>query len=282
MKLCASIRYAVLLQSSIVLAQIPVNGQTFSRGLAIINAPAINSEHNAPGTLPISIDVSGNGRLPSDAYTPDSGLPTAYEELNIFLVSSSTGANLTVSVGPQLLTDEDGTVRHLNWQIPSCIAPGRYNMTFYETSRLEEQELYAITPIPITINNPSPADDCAEIQNDLEEQPQRDRPAPVSPFLPEGVASGTLFSIRLTEGANLPTATVGNPTELTTITAVIESPTVLVEGGNTRTSSLTWTSTATMRTQDLSGFVVVNSGKKTTPLTGIFALVSVLIAAFLV
>lgn len=43
MKLCASIRYAVLLQSSVVLAQIPVNGQTFSRGLAIINAPAINS-----------------------------------------------------------------------------------------------------------------------------------------------------------------------------------------------------------------------------------------------
>lgn len=88
----------------------------------------VGSEHNAPGTLPISIDVSGNGRLPSDAYTPDSGLPTAYEELNIFLVSSQTGANLTVSVGPQLLTDEDGTVRRLNWQIPSCIVPGRYNV----------------------------------------------------------------------------------------------------------------------------------------------------------
>jgi hypothetical protein len=94
------------------------------------------SEHNAPGTLPISIDVSGNGRLPSDAYTPDSGLSTAYEELNIFLVSSETGANLTVSVGPQLLTDEDGTVRHLNWQIPTCIVPGRYNVS--STDTLEE------------------------------------------------------------------------------------------------------------------------------------------------
>jgi hypothetical protein len=108
-------------------------------------------------------------------------------------------------------------------------------MTFYETSRLEEQELYAITPIPITIRNPSPADDCADIQNNLEEQPQRDRAAPVSPFLPDGIASRTLYSIQLTEGASLPTVTVGNPTELTTITAVIESPTILVESGNTRT-----------------------------------------------
>ena len=96
---------------------------------------SVQSEHNAPGTLPISIDVSGNGRLPSDAYLPDSGLPTAYEELNIFLVSSDTNANLTVSVGPQLLTDEEGTVRHLNWQIPRCIVPGRYNVSSSSKAR---------------------------------------------------------------------------------------------------------------------------------------------------
>ena len=106
-------------------------------------------------------------------------------------------------------------------------------MTFYETSRLDQQELYAITPIPITINNPSRDGNCADIQNDLEEQPQRDRPAPVPPFL--GTASGTLFSIRLTEGGSIPTVTVANPTELTTITAVFESPSIFVENGNTQT-----------------------------------------------
>lgn len=243
-----------------VLAQTPINGQIFTNGLSIINAPAINSEHNAGGNIPISIEVSGNGRVQFAGLIPNSGLPTAYEEINIFLVSAQTSVNLTVTAGPRLLTDEDGSVRHFDYQIPSCIRPGLYNMTFYETSRLENTPLYVITPIPISIRNPSPSGEgCTEGTNELQVQPQPDARAPQSPFLPGGFSpSPTLMTVTMTEGARMPSVPPpGTPT--TVVTMVIESPVLTTQGGQTGITTTTFTTTAAMRTQDLFGFIPVTS-----------------------
>lgn len=252
-----------LLHTVVVLAQTPLNGQIFTNGLSIINAPALNSEHNAGGNIPISIEVSGNGKLPFAALTPGSRLDTAYEEINIFLVSSQTNVNFTVSIGPNLLTDESGTVRHLNYQIPRCIRPGQYNMTFYETSTLETQPLYVITPIPISIRNPSPSGECTEGVNTLEAQPQPDTRAPQSPFLPGSVVlapSPTIWTVTMTGGRQFPTAPrTDGP--LTTATMVVETPVTTVPPGQTRTttSMMTFTTTATMSPEDFSKFLPVTS-----------------------
>ncbi|KAF5337326.1 hypothetical protein D9611_003310 [Ephemerocybe angulata] len=258
----------VLLCPVVVLAQIPVNGQIFTNGLSIINAPALNSEHNVGGNIPISIEVSGNGKLPSAALRPGSKLDTAYEEINIFLVSSKTNVNLTVTAGPNLLTDEEGSVRHFDYKLPSCIQPGQYNMTFYETSSLEKKALYVITPIPITIRNPSPSGSvCSEGVNALQAQPQEDACAPQSPFLPSGMGtSQTVWTVTMTQGGTLPTATPSDPS-VTTVTMVIESPVLTTNGGETKLSTSTFTTTATMRSQDLSGFIPVtrpDNGAQTT------------------
>ncbi|TEB39236.1 hypothetical protein FA13DRAFT_1725213 [Coprinellus micaceus] len=253
---------SLTLSPNVVLAQTPVNGQIYTNGLSIINAPALNSEHNVGGNIPVSIEVSGNGKLPFEALNPGSRLDTAYEELNIFLVSSQTNTNLTVSSGPSLLTDEDGTVRHLNYEIPTCIQAGLYNMTFYERSTLDKTSLYVITPIPIRINNPRPSGErCSEGMNELQDQPQADVRAPQSPFLPANSAGSPPLTVTLTGGRQLPTPPASTDPSVTTVTMVVESPVTTTVNGNTATVTTTFTTTAAMRSQDLGGFLPVTNVK---------------------
>lgn len=65
--------------------------------------------------------VSGDGKL---AQMQD----TSLDLLEIYLVSSDTKTNFTVTQGTQFLSAETGSVRHLNWDVPTCIAPGNYNV----------------------------------------------------------------------------------------------------------------------------------------------------------
>lgn len=227
-----------------------------------------NGFSSSPRPLPDFLaQVSGNGKLPFEALKPGSSLDTAFEELNIFLVSSQANTNLTVSSGPRLLTDEDGTVRHLSYELPNCIQAGQYNvslaiivlevksprsltrrdpshqMTFYERSTLENDPLYVITPIPIRIRNPSPSgDSCTEGVNELQVQPQEDARAARSPFLPgENAGSSSapsLTTVTLTGGRQLPTPAASTDPSVTTVTMVVESPvTTTVVGGRTTTAT---------------------------------------------
>ncbi|KAJ3511206.1 hypothetical protein NMY22_g15724 [Coprinellus aureogranulatus] len=243
----------------VVLAQTLTNGQIHTNGLSIINSPALNSEHNVGGNIPISIEVSGNGKLPFEARIPGSSLDTGFEELNIFLVSSQTNTNLTVSLGPNLLTDEDGTVRHLSYEIPDCIQAGQYNMTFYERSTLSRTPLYVITPIPIRIRNPLlSGEGCTEGVNELQPQPQEDARAPQPPFLPGQTYGGSPtpppITVTVTDARQLPTPAASTEPSVTTVTMVVVEPVTKTVGGETTTATTTFTTTAAMRSQDLGGF----------------------------
>ncbi|KAJ7284732.1 hypothetical protein C8J57DRAFT_1289464 [Mycena rebaudengoi] len=171
-------------------AQTLVNGQTFTNGLAIIDAPAPQNPGHAGSTIPIAIDVSGNGKLPSAASLPGSGLSTSYTLLEIYLVSAQANINMTVSAGPGLLQSESGsTVKHLDWPIPACLPAADYNLTFYETSVVDSQPVFTITAVPIPISNPRPSSvECTNttttILNPLQPQPQASNPLVAgSPFL---------------------------------------------------------------------------------------------------
>ncbi|KAA1468183.1 hypothetical protein DENSPDRAFT_377656 [Dentipellis sp. KUC8613] len=130
-------------------AQYLVNGQVFTCGLAIVDAPAPNSTYHAGSNIPIAIDVSprgrprepktesyaaasqvsGDGKLPPQAAIPGSNLATGFDSLELYLVSTQTGVNFTVSSGPGYLTQESGsTVKHLNFPLPNCVAAGQYNV----------------------------------------------------------------------------------------------------------------------------------------------------------
>jgi hypothetical protein len=239
-------------------------GQLFSDGLLIINSPSANSPGHAGSTLPISVDISGNGQLSSDAANPSSKLPSHFNSVEIYLVSSQTKLNVTVSTGPRFLTNENGTVRHLSWPVPTCISPGQYNLTFYEASKINGDSRFIITPVAIPIENPRPSGQCSEGVNALQAQPQASNPPVQRPF---GGVSGspTLVTITL-DGSQFDFPTVTKtiaPTVPPSTVVVVSMQTVTTtasgrDGMITSVYTQTFTTTAIVQS-DNSGFMPVNA-----------------------
>jgi len=127
-----------------------VNGQYFTRGLAISNAPApsryvrtalfrselvsltlliLYSEFTVGGNIAVSVDVSGNGRLPQGSWGPNTQLESGFISLSIFLVSGSQNVTIVNGTTGEFLSGEPGsTVKHLNYAIPSCLPEGDYDV----------------------------------------------------------------------------------------------------------------------------------------------------------
>jgi len=266
-----------------------------------VDAPAPSSQFHAGSNITIAIEVSGNGKLPPAASIPGSGLSTRFDELDIFLVSSQTNLNLTVSTGPGLLTEESGSVRHFDWPIPSCIPPGQYNLTFYESFHFNNEAHLSITPIPLSIDNNSPSGICSQGINPLEAQPQASADLDSSPFLPTNgqqasittgfpdgspIPSGmetsfvgntsptaaNVITITLSADGGLPfdfppTVTVSPMASPTTLTMVVVSMATVTttepgkDQGVTKTVTSSWTTTATSNDP---GFVPVNASQTLT------------------
>ncbi|KAB5589050.1 hypothetical protein CTheo_7513 [Ceratobasidium theobromae] len=224
--------WIILLHEYLSVAAQLVNGQYYTSGLAISNAPAPGSQFSAGGAIGVSVDVSGNGKLPISASVPGSTLPTAFISLDIFLVSSQTKTNITVTSGPQFLEGEPGsTVKHLNFGIPTCLKTGDYNYTYYEVSRINEITYFSITPIPIFIlNNQSPSEDVVcDGSTEPEAQPQPSSPPPEQPLLSPGFT--------LTTGSSQPAAPTNtqDTVTVTLTTTVVSAISTLV----TQTATLT-------------------------------------------
>lgn len=162
-----------------------VNGQYFTRGLAISNAPAPNSEFTVGGTISVSVDVSGNGQLPQASWGPNSTLPSGFISLSIYLVSGDQNVTVVDGTTGAFLAGEPGsTVKHLNYAVPSCLPAGNYDYTYYEVSRMNGTTFFGITPIPITVKNPGGSSGAcdANISNPVRQRPQNDSAPAQNPF----------------------------------------------------------------------------------------------------
>ncbi|CAE6474839.1 unnamed protein product [Rhizoctonia solani] len=218
-----------------------VNGQFYTSGLAISNVPAPGSQYSVGGTISVSVDVSGNGKLPTSASVPGSTLPTSFISLNIFLVSSQTKINITVTSGAQFLEGEPGsTVKHLDFLVPSCLRTGDYNYTYYEVSRINKVTYFSITPIPIFILNNQSKDESCEGSTEPEAQPQPSSPPPEQPFLGAGFSLTTGFSRLIAPTNTFPgtqnTVTVTlTKTVVSTISTSITQTQTLTGDGSVRT-----------------------------------------------
>ncbi|KAF8898588.1 hypothetical protein BD779DRAFT_1687495 [Infundibulicybe gibba] len=94
--------------------QVVLNGQIHTDGLSIIDSPQPNTPIHAGSNLDISVDISGNGKIPP----PRSNYPTRFDSLQVYLTSDYANLNLTVSGRSELLDGQTGTVGHFNWLIP--------------------------------------------------------------------------------------------------------------------------------------------------------------------
>ncbi|KAJ3905486.1 hypothetical protein F5879DRAFT_950559 [Lentinula edodes] len=251
-------------------------GQGFTNGLSIIDAPSSGSPGHAGSVLPIAIDISGDGQLSSDASNPNSTASTHFSLLEIYLVSSETGLNITVSNGPGLLAQESGsTVKHVNWPVPTCVTAGNYNLTLYETASINGQPHFTITPISIPIENANPSSSsCSQTTsvtiNPLQTQPQPQNSLTQSPF-PGGISSSGSGFVTITITGPLPypmptTVTVtpsATPTTVVVVSMTTETVTTTGPSGFiTKTLTETaWSSdVAVTAAANDSGFLPVNAG----------------------
>ncbi|KAL4913863.1 hypothetical protein BDW62DRAFT_213881 [Aspergillus aurantiobrunneus] len=167
-----------------------VNGQIYTPGLAIVNAPQPYTPLGGDN-LHVSIDVSGNGRL---SLSSDDA-PTRFHEIQLFLTSAEKEKNLTISngtsadpasgeagyVGPVLDLEPSSTVKHINWIWPGCFvgegggdggsdsARGNYNISMHQSFRWNGTDYYTVFDLPISVSNGIAEDedrvDCGLLQN---------------------------------------------------------------------------------------------------------------------
>ena len=76
--------------------------------------------------------ISGDGQLPTSAAIPGSKANTRFDSLEIYLISYANSLNLTIA-GPDanlFVQEPDSTVKHINYNISSCVPSGQYNVRF--------------------------------------------------------------------------------------------------------------------------------------------------------
>jgi len=169
-------------------AQEIVNGQIYTPGIAIIDAPQPNTPEGGD-FLQVALDISSDGQLSLPPYTENA--PSKINNITIFLASYVTGKNFTItngtasannaSLGDILFQEPGSTVKHVNWIWPDCLvgnggvgagsARGPYNISIHQNFRLNGTDLYTIFDLPIEVTNSIPANDsrpsCDSLNNDL-------------------------------------------------------------------------------------------------------------------
>ncbi|KAL3419201.1 hypothetical protein PVAG01_09423 [Phlyctema vagabunda] len=155
-------------------AQTVINGQVFTPGIAIVDAPQPNTPLGGD-TLHVALDVTSNGQLQLPPYPADP--ISAIYNITIFLSSYATGKNFTVSngtatandasLGEIMLQEPGSTVKHVNWVWPDCLvgdgapkdsdpARGSYNISIRQNFRLNGADQYTIFDLPIQVTNSIP------------------------------------------------------------------------------------------------------------------------------
>lgn len=169
-------------------AQQIVNGQIFTPGIAIVDAPQPNTPLGGD-FLQVALDVSSDGQLQLPPYPNDP--VSAIHNITIFLSSYTTGKNFTISNGTasagnaslgEIMEQEPGsTVKHVNWVWPDCLvgdgspsgnsSRGLYNISIRQNFRLNGTDEYTIFDLPIQVTNSIPAESnrpsCDALNNPL-------------------------------------------------------------------------------------------------------------------
>ncbi|KAI8995515.1 hypothetical protein BD414DRAFT_243812 [Trametes punicea] len=236
-----------------VAGQDVVNGQVLTQGFAILDSPQPDSTLNAGSNADIAIQVPSL-----------TNAVTALDLLEVYLVSSVTQTNITVSSGPQLLTQEPGSdVKHIHWSVPTCLQNGPYNLTLYETSHSNGASYFAITPVPVQVNgNGGNSGSCNATMNPLQEQPQLSSPPP--PDVIRGLSNTPSASpSSLTTSTVPPNATLATPSATATDSIVTPAPSggvITVTAGN---------GDITIGISDLPGTIVVEPSGGAPPETSV-------------
>lgn len=176
---------AALFRFSVVLAGLArclnaqqiVNGQIYTPGIALVDAPQPNTPLGGD-FLQVALDVTSDGQLELPPYPSNPN--SAIWNITIFLSSYTTGKNFTISngtatannasLGEIMAQEPSSTVKHVNWVWPDCLvgngppsdnssARGAYNISIRQNFRINGTDMYTIFDLPIKVTNSIPAED---------------------------------------------------------------------------------------------------------------------------
>ncbi|OOQ91170.1 hypothetical protein PEBR_01248 [Penicillium brasilianum] len=200
-----------------------VNGQVYTPGLAIIDAPQPNTPLGGGKptyNLQVAIDVSGNGKLPWPPSTQSADSATLFHNITLFLTSETLSHNFTISngtepknngtgyVGPVLDLEPSSTVKHVNWVWPKCLvgdgtssegsARGAYNISMHQSFRWNGTDYYTVFDLPISVTNSisESADrvDCDSLENKVLSEAEVEKSSdtlPGQPWVQNGTSTET-------------------------------------------------------------------------------------------
>ncbi|KAH9814426.1 hypothetical protein DFH28DRAFT_1083005 [Melampsora americana] len=178
-----------------------IDSRYYTPALLIINGPQPDQNIAADQNLQFSLEVTGDGKLPPASTEPGNQQATTILSLSVFLINADL--NMTVFENLNLLEQERGSsVKHLNFQLPSCTPSGTYQVIMTDIywfvinfSRSHIMRLMSSsqccspvskTNLDININN-SGGDSSKTCQGATppKDKPQDSRP-PSQPFLGKG------------------------------------------------------------------------------------------------
>ncbi|KAI0200279.1 hypothetical protein F4808DRAFT_429283 [Astrocystis sublimbata] len=163
--------FPLLIASASAADFVTSNGQIFTPGFAVLDAPQPNSPLGGD-TIEVALDVSANGKLNLPPYDPDSA--SLIHNITIFLYSYDTGRNFTITngtasendatLGDIMLSEPGSTVKHVKWTWPDCLIGdgqpdgpdsdrGNYNISIRQSFRLNDEDHYTIFDVPISVTN---------------------------------------------------------------------------------------------------------------------------------
>ncbi|KAK6865982.1 hypothetical protein PG995_002510 [Apiospora arundinis] len=118
----------LLASQSLALSFTISNGQIFTPGFAILDAPQPGTPLGGD-TIEVALDVSANGKLKLPPYGADS--PSQIHNISIFMYSYDTGRNFTITngtatgggatLGDIMMSEPGSTVKHVKWHWPECL-----------------------------------------------------------------------------------------------------------------------------------------------------------------
>lgn len=169
-------------------AQQIVNGQIYTPGIALVDAPQPNTPLGGD-FLQVALDVTSDGQLELPPYPSNPN--SAIWNITIFLSSYTTGKNFTISngtasannasLGEIMAQEPSSTVKHVNWIWPDCLvgdgtstgntSRGAYNISIRQNFRLNGTDIYTIFDLPIKVTNSIPEEStrpsCDSLNNPL-------------------------------------------------------------------------------------------------------------------
>ncbi|KAK8019435.1 hypothetical protein PG990_004573 [Apiospora arundinis] len=161
----------LLASQSLALSFTISNGQIFTPGFAILDAPQPGTPLGGD-TIEVALDVSANGKLKLPPYGADS--PSQIHNISIFMYSYDTGRNFTITngtatgggatLGDIMMSEPGSTVKHVKWHWPECLVGdgqpkssdsnrGAYNISIRQSFRLNGKDHYTIFDVPISVTN---------------------------------------------------------------------------------------------------------------------------------